>query len=215
MTARTRKRGAPALLFLYGTLRRMLENIKEIAIAYPLLAPLLFVLLRSVPVIIPPIPGVGFDLLGIALFGWQYGLILALLGGHLGSVIAFYLARRHRAFVARHVHALSALHALEEQYSERQKFWTLVGVRFMTSPLFDYVNYIAGLTKMSFSKYLLSTFIGIFPYAFCIYYFGQRMLQMGWVYAVFAFVGLLILLSLFQDRIMRHFSKIQSNEKVL
>ncbi len=174
---------------------------------YPVLAPLLFILLRAVPVIIPPIPGIAFDLLGIAVFGWKLGLVLALIGGHLGAIVAFYLARYYRDFVARYLAPIRTLHRLEDRYSEKEKFWMLIAVRFVTSPIFDYVNYVAGFTKMSFGKYILSTCIGVLPYSFCIYYFGTQLLMSGWVYALFAGVGILIVLSLFQERLLTYMGK--------
>lgn len=181
----------------------MLESFAEIAQAHPLLAPVLFMLLRMVPILIPPIPGIAFDLLGIALFGWLWGLIYALIGAHVASVIAFYIARYHREWVAAHIAPIAALHRLEEQYSERQKFVILVAVRFLTSPFFDYMNYLAGLTKLSLPRYLLSTFVGVFPYAFCIYYFGERLLSAHWLYGIFAFLGTALLFGVFQERLVR------------
>jgi len=180
---------------------------------YPVLAPILFILLRAVPVIIPPIPGIAFDLLGIAVFGWKLGLILALIGGHLGAIIAFYLARYYRDFVARYLAPIRTLHHLEERYSEKEKFWILIAVRFVTSPVFDYVNYVAGFTKMSFTKYILSTFIGVLPYSFCIYYFGGKLLMSGWLYGIFIALGVLIITSLFQEKILSYLaSKIRKND---
>ena len=181
----------------------MIEQFRDMALAYPLLAPLLFVLARAVPIIIPPIPGIGFDLIGIILFGWQWGLVFGLLGGMLGSAVAFYLTRRHRAWVLARMPLLATLHALEDRYSERQKFWTLVGVRLLTSPMFDYVNYVAGLTKMRFRSYMLSTFLGVLPYAFCVYYFGERVLAMGWLVGVCAFVVLMCGVGMLQHQLMQ------------
>ena len=169
---------------------------------HPLLAPLLFVLLRAIPVIIPPIPGIAFDLLGIAVFGWKLGLILALISGHLGATIAFFLARYCRDFVARYLAPVRTLHQLEDRYSEKEKLWILIVVRFITSPIFDYVNYAAGFTKMSFTRYILSTFVGVLPYSFCIYYFGDKLIASGWIYLIFVVTALVFIAALFQEKIM-------------
>lgn len=180
----------------------MIELARELFEAHPLAAPLGFILLRAVPVIVAPIPGVAFDLLGIALFGWKLGLVLALVGGHLGAITAFYIARRYREAVVRYVAPLRTLHRLEDHYSERQKFLILIAVRFITSPVFDYVNYAAGLTKMRFRNYLLSTFIGVLPYSCAIYYFGEQLLKQGWLYAILATTGLIILAALSRERLL-------------
>lgn len=174
---------------------------------HPYLAPLLFIILRAIPVIIPPIPGVALDVLGIAVFGWKVGLALALVGGHIGAAVAFFLARYYRDFVARYLAPIRTLHRLEDRYSEKEKIIMLIVVRFVTSPVFDYVNYIAGFTKLSFSKYMLSTFIGVLPYSFCIYYFGDKLLMRGWVYTLLIGVGIVCILSFFQDKLVVFLSR--------
>ncbi len=171
--------------------------------AHPVLAPVIFILLRAVPVVVAPIPGVVFDLVGLAVFGWKFGLILALIGGHLGASIAFFIGRYFREPVVRYVVPLQKLHEFESQYSERQKFWTLVAVRFITSPFFDYVSYAAGLTKMSFGTFLLSTFIGVLPFSFFIYYFGGIIFNFGFVYASLFFIGIAILSALFGKKLLQ------------
>src|SRR3989344_9335971 len=161
--------------------------------AYPVAAPVLFVLARAVPVIIPPIPGVVFDLVGVAMFGWKFGLVLALIGANAGASIGFFVARYFRETAVTYFVPLQKLHELEAQYSEKQKFWGLVGLRFITSPFFDYASYAAGLTKMSYWTFLFSTFIGVLPFAFAIYYFGNLALyQSPWFGVAFFIIVALV-----------------------
>lgn len=183
----------------------MQEYLSSLLLAYPLLAPLLFILLRAVPVIIPPIPGVLFDLVGVALFGWQLGLFLALIGAHIGAAGSFFIARYFREPVVRRFVPLQKLHEIEAQYSERQKFWGLVGLRFITSPFFDYANYAAGLTNMSFFTFILSTFIGVLPYAFIIYYFGSLSLYQGPIFALMFFGGIAVLAGFLGKVVLKKF----------
>jgi len=181
------------------------EFLSSILTNYPLLAPLFFILLRAVPVVIAPLPGIAFDLVGIAVFGWQMGLVLALIGGHLGASISFFIARYYREPAARYFVPLQRLHELEEHYSERQKFLTLVAVRFITSPFFDYVSYAAGLTRMPFWTFLLSTFIGVLPFSFVIYYFGGIIFNWGILYITFFFIGIALLSVLFGKTLIKKF----------
>ena len=183
----------------------MEETLSSVLTNHPVLAPVLFILLRAVPVVIAPLPGVAFDLVGLAAFGWQLGLLLALIGGHLGASIAFFIARQFREPAVQHFVPLQKLHELEEHYSERQKFWTLVAVRFITSPFFDYVSYAAGLTRMPFWTFLLSTFIGVLPFSFVIYYFGGIIFSWGLLYTAFFFVGVALLSALFGKTLIKKF----------
>lgn len=165
----------------------------QILTQHPLLAPIIFILVRTVPVIIPPIPGVVVDLVGVAMFGWKLGLFLALIGAHIGASVAFFIARYYRESAVKYFVPLQKLHELEAQYSEHQKFWALVGVRFITSPFFDYMSFAAGLTRMSYLTFLASTFLGVLPYAFTVYFFGGLSLDQGPLFAILFFLGLAIM----------------------
>src|SRR3989344_3540168 len=171
----------------------MEEYLSSILAAHPVLAPVLFIFLRAIPIVIPPIPGVPLDLVGVTMFGWKFGLFLALIGAHIGAAASFFIARYFRESAAKYFVPLQKLHDLEAKYSERKKFWALVGVRFITSPFFDYASYAAGLTKMSFWTFLFSTFIGVLPFAFAIYYFGNLALyQSPWFGVAFFIIVALV-----------------------
>ena len=88
----------------------MQEYLSSLLVAFPVFAPLMFVLLRAVPIIIPPIPGVLFDLVGVAIFGWQLGLALALMGALLGSSASFFIARYFREPLVKRFVPLPKLH---------------------------------------------------------------------------------------------------------
>lgn len=170
----------------------MLEILQGLLIEYPLATPALFVIARMVPIVIAPIPGVLLDITGIAIFGWLYGFILAELGIMLGSAAAFLIGRYFREPAVSRFASLQKVHEWEARYSEQQKFWGLVFVRAVTSPFFDYISYAAGLTKINFSKYILSTFIGTLPLMFSIYYFGGFSMEKGVVTSVIFFSILLV-----------------------
>jgi uncharacterized membrane protein YdjX (TVP38/TMEM64 family) len=57
------------------------------------LAPVVFVLLRALQVVVGPIPGQLTAVAGGLLFGWP-GLLYSLVGVEIGSVVAFALSRR-------------------------------------------------------------------------------------------------------------------------
>lgn len=155
----------------------MQDSIIEILKTYPVLAPLIFILIRSLGVIFPPIPGIFLDAVGIYVFGWKLGFIYAEIGVVGGAMVAFWIARKYREPVVRRLVTLQKLHTWEDTLSERKKFWSLVGLRLITGPLlFDYINYVAGLTKINFGKFLVATIIGSLPVMIPIYYFGDKLL---------------------------------------
>jgi len=170
----------------------MTELITVLLQNHPILAPAIFIVVRAIPVVIAPIPGIFVDLVGISIFGWRLGFILALVGVHLGAFIAFMLARIFREPLVSRFLPLQKLHEWEDSYSEKQKFWMLVSIRIATSPFFDYLSYAAGLTKMSVSRYLFSTFLGTLPLMLGIYYVGGISFTKGPFVIIAFFAALLI-----------------------
>ena len=171
----------------------MREQITEVLQAYPVAAPLLFIIIRSLAIIIPPVQGIVLDLAGIFIFGWLLGLVYAEVGVMFGVAVAFWVARKFREPLLKRFVSLQKLHNWEAQYSEKQQFWTLVVIRFFTSPFFDYITYAAGLTKIRPTVFFWSTFVGTLPLMFAIYYFGGIFLEKNIYYiAVFIFFVLIL-----------------------
>lgn len=159
----------------------MLEFFKQILIDYPIAAPIIFVLVRILPVVIPPIPGLLLDTIGIAIFGWFYGFILAEIAILIASMISFYIGRRFREPVLKLFIPIQKIHEWEDKLSEKEKFWGLITLRFVSSPFFDIINYIAGLTKVKASTYFFATLIVTAPLGFLIYYFGELIINMPFI----------------------------------
>ncbi|MCB9806182.1 TVP38/TMEM64 family protein [Candidatus Nomurabacteria bacterium] len=155
----------------------MSDFLKTILIDYPLLAPIIFIIVRMLPLIIPPIPGLLIDVVGVAVFGWFYGFLLAETGVVLASMISFFIARKFREPLLGKFMSLQKIHQWENKLTEREKFWGLISVRLISSPFFDTVNYAAGLTNIKASTYFWTTIIVSAPLGFMIYYFGEVILN--------------------------------------
>lgn len=171
----------------------MTDFFAQLFLTYPALAPILFVVVRAVAIIIPPIPGVLIDTLGILMFGWAYGLVLGESGVLIGSLGSFWLARSFREPLVGRITSLRKVEVWEERYSERQKFWGLVGIRLVAIPLFDYISYAAGLTKIKWRTFILSTLLGTLPVMFAFYYFGEAAFNKGVYFGIACMAGLLLL----------------------
>lgn len=140
----------------------MQETLIQFFKNYPIITPIIFILLRSMAVIIPPIPGLVFDLAGIAVFGPVVGFIYAETGVVLGAMVAFYIARRFREPVVKRFVSLQKVNKWEQTVSEHKKFWTFVAIRLPTNAFFDYISYGAGLTKIKPFTFFFSTLLVIF-----------------------------------------------------
>jgi len=155
---------------MLATIQTFLEN-------YPIIAPVVFIILRTLPIIIPPIPGLVLDAVGVVVFGWMYGFIYAEIGVLIGSMTSFFIGRKFREpFLGKFI-SIKKIHEWEDRLSEKEKFWALISIRFVSSPFFDIVNYVAGLTKIKASAYFFATLIVTAPMGFMIYYFGSIILS--------------------------------------
>ena len=78
------------------------QGVRDFVNGYGVLAPLIFILLHLVQMIVSPIPGQFVGLASGYIFGWFWGTIYTLIGVTLGSFIAIYLSRKFgRPFVER------------------------------------------------------------------------------------------------------------------
>jgi uncharacterized membrane protein YdjX (TVP38/TMEM64 family) len=155
----------------------MIQTLQTFLIDYPIIAPIVFIFIRILPVVIPPIPGLLVDAVGVVVFGWFYGFIYAAIGVVIASMIAFFIGRRFREPLLSRFISIQKIHELEDKLSDKQKFWALVGIRFISSPFFDIINYVAGLTKIKAMHYFFSSIIVTIPMSFMIYYFGGIVLN--------------------------------------
>jgi uncharacterized membrane protein YdjX (TVP38/TMEM64 family) len=161
---------------------------------YPFFAPAIFVSLRALAIIIPPIPGGVMDIAGLLFFGWLKGLILAEVGIMLGAAISFWIARYFREPAVKRFASLGKIGEWERNLSETKKFWVWVLIRLPTNSLFDYISYAAGLTGISFWKFFFASMIGNLPGLFIFYYFGGLVYQSGFMIFL-GFIASLLLIS--------------------
>jgi uncharacterized membrane protein YdjX (TVP38/TMEM64 family) len=157
----------------------MQEFILNLLSRYSIIAPILFIIIRAGAIVFPPIPGIIIDLVGISIFPWFLGFLYGEIGVVLGALIAFWIARYLRKPLLKRFVSLEKLELWEKKLSGEQEFWVLVGLRLFFNPLFDYVSYAAGLTRISTGKYLLTTILGTLPTMCVIYYFGGLSLSKG------------------------------------
>ncbi|MDL4842590.1 TVP38/TMEM64 family protein [Aquibacillus rhizosphaerae] len=162
------------LFFIYGIKSELFyskEALEDFLGQFGIWAPVLFVALQAVQVIIPILPG-GISLLGgVLIFGPVMGIIYNYIGICLGSVAVFLIANKYGDTV---------IHFLFNP-KLRKKYHGWVNHRrfglFFTFMIFspvapdDFLCYLAGTTKMSLRKYTTIILIGK-PLPIVLYSFG-------------------------------------------
>jgi uncharacterized membrane protein YdjX (TVP38/TMEM64 family) len=137
-------------------------------------APLIFILIMSMAIVISPIPSLPLDIAAGTFFGPVLGTIYSVIGATIGSVISFLITR------------ILGRELIERLLTGHINFCTSCSDKILTKAVFlsrlfpfisfDVVSYGAGLTKMSLRKFVLATFFGMIPLTFVYNYFGSVLL---------------------------------------
>lgn len=173
--------------------------------SYGIFAPIAYVLLVTVEVVIAPLPGTLLYAPGGAVFGAFWGGLLSLLGNVLGAALAFQIMRRFGQSWARRIGDHDTLSRLQAQLSRHG-----VGIVFLlrVNPLTssDLVSYAAGLTPMPLWKLCLGTTLGMAPLCWLQSYASDQLLRTypGLIYPLLvAGLTYLLLMAVFLVRTMR------------
>ena len=127
---------------------------------FGLLAPICFVLLQIVQVILPVVPGGVSCIVGVMAFGPVMGFIYNYIGLVIGSCIAYFLANKYGLKL---VEKLFKRETIDKylKYIQRNYFSKIfwIGI-FLPGLPDDLLCYIAGISKMTFRKFLIILLVG-------------------------------------------------------
>jgi uncharacterized membrane protein YdjX (TVP38/TMEM64 family) len=134
------------------------------------LAPLLYMTVMALAIVIPFIPTLPLDIAAGAFFGPFLGTLYSAMGATAGAAVAFLLARYlGREFIERF---LSGHVNFCTQCSDRLLTKVVAISRLLPFISFKVVSYGAGLTMMSLRSFTLATFLGMLPVTLAYSYFG-------------------------------------------
>lgn len=160
---------------------------------FGVLAPLVYIAIQALQVIVAPIPGQIAALAAGYLFGFFWGTVYSLTGVLIGSAIAFSLAKRYgRSFVEDVIH--------EDIVSRFDEFVDTVGVpglfAFVIIPGLpdDAICFLSGLTKWRLPTFMAVISVGRLPaYVFTVYA-GNGLANGQFIMAI-ALIALIIVVS--------------------
>ena len=149
------------------------ESAKAYINSFGLLSPLVFLLLQLLQVIIAPLPGHIFSVVGGGLFGTLWGSILSVIGIFAGSLIAFKLAQLLGRPFVEEIADKEDLEFIDEFFHEKKGIIAFFIIRMIPLMSFDIISYGMGLTKMEFKIYAIGTFIGTIPTVLFLSFLGE------------------------------------------
>ena len=167
------------------------ERVKAWVEAAGMAAPLVFMVVMALAIVVSPIPSLPLDILAGTLFGPALGTLFAALGATLGAVLSFLIARSlGREVLSRFLtgHINFCRHCSDKLLTR-----VVLVSRLIPFVSFDIVSYGAGLTAMSLPKFTLATFVGMLPLTFLYVSAGSAMLGNR----LLTMVGGLVMVALF------------------
>lgn len=123
-------------------------------ISLGIIAPLVFILVQAIQVIIPILPGAIGCVAGVIAFGPVFGLLYSYIGISLGSICAFLISKRFGLPVVRKFVNQKKLNKYMEWLEKGNKFekFFAMAILFPFAPD-DLLCFLAGLTKMKLKKF--------------------------------------------------------------
>lgn len=124
--------------------------------------PVVSLLLLTVETIIPPLPAWPMLIANATIYGIWGGIALSWLGGLMGAISTFWIARTFgRSYVERR---LKPEHLKAVDSVSRDKgFIILLLARIFPLTSLDILSFLAGLSSITFPRFLLATAIGLVP----------------------------------------------------
>ena len=134
----------------------LVNYIKKLGIG----APIIFIVLQIIQVVIPVIPGGITCLAGVLAFGPVLGFIYNYIALIIGSIIVYYLASKYGIYLIRKLFKESTINKYIK-YIDSKCFKALFLVSIML-PFFpdDLLCYIASISKMKFNDYFIINLLG-------------------------------------------------------
>ena len=148
--------------------QRMEQGLQQLGV----FAPLAFIALQAVQVVIPILPGGISCLAGVLLFGAWKGFFYNYAGICIGSVAAFLLARKYGMPLIRQVFPEKLLARYRKWTDENHRFARLFAVAiFLPVAPDDFLCFLAGTTSMTLKEFVWIILLGK-PAAIALYSLG-------------------------------------------
>lgn len=146
-------------IFFYYALKADLfsseENLKTFLNQCGVFAPIFFVFLQIIQVIIPLIPGGISTGVGVIIFGPLWGFVYNYVGIVIGSIIVFFIARRYGMPLIKKMFKKELIDKYIGWLNKGKKFEKLFATAiFLPVAPDDFLCYLAGVTNISTKKYI-------------------------------------------------------------
>ena len=173
-------------------------------------APLVYILLLAVAIVISQIPNAPMAIAAGMLFGTFRGGLYSLVGGMLGAIACFFIARTLGITFIRKI--FGKVPCFSERCKDRHIALLVFLSRLIPFFSFDLVSYCAGFTNIKARTFLFATFFGMIPMTFLFTRIGG--LVMIHSYIPLLFNGVILIVFLLAPLIVRKYNPFGLNEYI-
>lgn len=177
--------GIGAFVLVSYIVQTNLLLVGDIIEEYETLGVMVYILVGILTTVFAPLTIFPLVPLASSVFGWGWTGVYNIISWFIGSLIAFWMARRYGKNVVKKFISLDEVDEIENNLPRRVTVMYLIILR-MVLPA-DILSYALGLfTKVDFKTYAWTTLVGLMPFAFVIAFIGY----LPWQYQL---VGLILL----------------------
>ena len=188
--------------FIYNLVNSDVEGIIKLINSFGNLSVFVFVLIIIIEVVLAPIPGMFLNIAGGITFGPFLGAVLSIIGNIIGASICFFLAKY---LAGDYIERLIDEKRLKtfQKYTNRYGYFVLFVLRLNPVTSSDIFSYLAGLIKMKYKYFIISTTLGLIPMMFALSYFGDYFIKNSPLFILSFLILTMLYLSVFFYSIYR------------
>ena len=136
-----------------------LDSFRAYILSKGKLAPLFFMLIQVVQIVLPVIPGGLTTVFGVIIFGAFWGFIYNYISICIGSILVFFISRNFGKSIVIRIFGKDTFEKYHHKINDKsyEKFFALA-ILFPVAPD-DFLCYLSGLTDMSFKKFASIVFL--------------------------------------------------------
>ena len=154
---------------------------------------MIYIFLNFVGIVIAPVTVIPLIVVVTSIWGPIVATFVTWVAWMLGSVFAFWIARRFGVPIVRRFISMDELYKFEDRFSILKSFWGIVVLR-MVIPV-EVLSYGLGLfSRIGFWKYTFASALGLIPVTFIFGYFGMIPFIYQVILGLLILIGLLILM---------------------
>lgn len=148
-----------------------IKEIQTYVSSFGVFAPLVYILILVISIVVSYIPNIPLAIASGALFGSFLGGVYSLIGGTLGALIAFYISKHMGRPIMKKLFGKTLYFC--DRCDERYIGLVIFISRLLPFFSFDIISYGAGLTNIKTRTFLIATFFGMIPMTFLFSYLGK------------------------------------------